>query len=189
MFITIPILKYILSQIWHCNGNVLIDVMGCFVEFSFWAVNLTEKFSDVWYLVNLVKGQVSLWCGAASICQMFSSKYYFTRTTEQNVIKFGIKDHWGKGNQLCIDEGDVPTWCGWRRVTYYKENLVQRIFCYAIWCRITQLRVVVHHGMMQCHMMYCDLPFFFTYIGTLKENLVQNIFFMLFDAGSLKSVW
>jgi len=51
------------------------------------------------------------WCGVrrlASVCQLFPLKFYYSKTAEQNVTKFGVKRHWGKGNQFCINEGAVP---------------------------------------------------------------------------------
>jgi len=63
----------------------------------------------------LAKGQVSLCSGAASgiwhpvsVCQLFPLKVYYSRTAQQNLIKFGVKRHWGKGNQFYINEGAGP---------------------------------------------------------------------------------
>jgi len=35
-------------------------------------------------------------------------KDYSSRTAQQNLTKFGVKHHWEKGNQFCINEGAGP---------------------------------------------------------------------------------
>jgi len=41
-------------------------------------------------------------------CQLFPLKVYYSRTAQQNMTKFGVKHHWGKGSQFCINEGACP---------------------------------------------------------------------------------
>jgi len=38
----------------------------------------------------------------------FPLNVYYSRTTQQDVTKFGVKHHWGKGNKFCINEGADP---------------------------------------------------------------------------------
>jgi len=64
------------------------------------------------FLAHLVKYQVSLCRGVEDVVQRpvstFILKVYYTSKAQQNVTKFGVKHHWGKGNQFGIHEGVGP---------------------------------------------------------------------------------
>jgi len=45
------------------------------------------------------------WC---VVGELFPLIIYYSRTVQQNVTKFGVKHHWGKGNQLYVNEGAGP---------------------------------------------------------------------------------
>jgi len=54
------------------------------------------------FIAHLIKAQVSLCRGAASVVrQLFPLNNFFSRTTEPNSTKHGRKYHWGMGIQIC----------------------------------------------------------------------------------------
>jgi len=68
----------------------------------------------------------------------------------------------------------------------------QHIF-YTIWCRITKLGVVVHHGIGQCHVPYlshCELLHDSSdFVSKFLREILSTTSFIRFDAGSPNLVW
>jgi len=72
---------------------------------------------------------------------------------------------------------------------FKRKHCPKHIF-YAIWCRITKLGVVVHHGMGQCRVSYlghCDLLFHGGHF--VSKFLRENIVYIMFPQHIFYAAW
>jgi len=138
----VPSQENIVLYKWTCRtgfSGERLKVPWAFCSFkSILLKNSSKEYNQFWCKTSLGEGESFFYkrrCWPprgqrTSVCQLYPLKVYYSRTAQQNVTKFGVKYHWRKRNQFCINESDgLPVIIGAgpsrRKVVYLLKTTTQ----------------------------------------------------------------